>query len=150
IPTRISSESRLRSAMQRLLNGKALFTDGTLSKKNLYTEAQVSRATMNREKEVLAEWDSFVGSVRTPHPSDTTSREVQTDKAALRDATRALRETREQLSAAIMLIASLHRDNDDLRRRVHSRTATGIVPIGRRTDQGLVSDVVNGRDAGTG
>ena len=139
--------------MQRLLNGKALFTDGTLSKKNLYTEAQVSRATMNREKAVLAEWDSLVDSASTPHPSDTTPHAVQTDKVALRDATMALRETREQLSAAIMLIASLHIDNDDLRRRTRSHTATGIVPLRRLADQELVSDVyetlANSLDGGT-
>ena len=51
-----ASERNLRDAMNRLLTGTAERTDGRLIKENLYREAGVSRATMNRTKSVLDEW----------------------------------------------------------------------------------------------
>lgn len=50
----------LRAAMTRLFEGRAQRTDGRLTKENLYKEAQVSRATMNRAHAVLAEWDAHL------------------------------------------------------------------------------------------
>ncbi|MDR3083730.1 MAG: hypothetical protein LBV60_22910 [Streptomyces sp.] len=47
----------LRAAMERLLTGRPTCTDGRLIKENLYREAGVSRATMNRAHGILAEWD---------------------------------------------------------------------------------------------
>lgn len=54
------SEEALRSPISRLLAGKSIATDGSLTKKNLYLEAGVSRATMNRATELLREWDAAV------------------------------------------------------------------------------------------
>lgn len=51
-----TSERKLRDAMERLFAGTAVRTDGRLIKENLYREAGVSRATMNRAKSVLEEW----------------------------------------------------------------------------------------------
>ena len=50
----------LRGAMQRLFAGKPQRTDGRLTKENLWREAQVSRATMNRARPILAEWDARI------------------------------------------------------------------------------------------
>ncbi len=50
----------LRAAMQRLFAGKPQRTDGRLTKENLWREAQVSRATMNRAQPILAEWDAHI------------------------------------------------------------------------------------------
>lgn len=47
---RSDSEFKLRAAMERLLSGTAEHTDGRLIKENLYREAGVSRATMNRAR----------------------------------------------------------------------------------------------------
>jgi hypothetical protein len=49
---------RLRDAMDRLLAGRPQRTDGRLIKDNLWKEADVSRATMNRAFRILAEWHS--------------------------------------------------------------------------------------------
>ncbi|MFD8740814.1 hypothetical protein ACFV06_38680, partial [Streptomyces sp. NPDC059618] len=54
------SEHKLRAAMERLLAGTAERTDGRLIKANLYREAGVSRATMNRATTVLEEWSRRV------------------------------------------------------------------------------------------
>ncbi|MEU8034737.1 hypothetical protein AB0C13_40425 [Streptomyces sp. NPDC049099] len=43
--------------MERLFAGRPTCTDGRLGKENLYREAGVSRATMNRAHRILAEWD---------------------------------------------------------------------------------------------
>ncbi|MFI0813588.1 hypothetical protein [Streptomyces echinatus] len=46
--------------MTRLFEGRRQRTDGRLTKENLYKEAQVSRATMNRAHAILAEWDAHL------------------------------------------------------------------------------------------
>ena len=51
---------RLRDAMDRLMAGRPQRTDGRLIKDNLWKEADVSRATMNRATQIMAEWDSRV------------------------------------------------------------------------------------------
>ncbi|MGW3060694.1 hypothetical protein ACWC98_32845 [Streptomyces goshikiensis] len=58
----------LRAAMERLLAGRPTCTDGRLVKENLYREAGVSRATMNRAHRILAEWDRRTAATdaRTP------------------------------------------------------------------------------------
>jgi hypothetical protein len=50
-----SRRERLRDAMDRLLAGRPQRTDGTLIKDNLWKEAGLSRATMNRAARILAE-----------------------------------------------------------------------------------------------
>ena len=61
-----ATEKKLRDAMERLLAGKSKRTDGRLTKANLHIEAGVSRATMNRATEVIADWNASVGA---PGPS---------------------------------------------------------------------------------
>jgi hypothetical protein len=48
-----STEQRLHDAMDRLLEGQSLHTDGRLTVTNLALEARVSRATANRYPAVL-------------------------------------------------------------------------------------------------
>lgn len=50
----------LRTAMQRLLEGKPRRTDGRWTKENLWKEAQVSRATINRATAILTQWDDHL------------------------------------------------------------------------------------------
>ncbi|MFE0739642.1 hypothetical protein ACFW2N_32715, partial [Streptomyces sp. NPDC058855] len=66
----------LRAAMARLFEGRPQRTDGRLTKENLYKEAQVSRATMNRAHAVLAEWDEHLAT-----HGKTTPGEAQRDSA---------------------------------------------------------------------
>ena len=51
---------RLREAMERILAGRPQRTDGRLIKDNLWKEAGLSRATMNRAVRILAEWNTRV------------------------------------------------------------------------------------------
>jgi hypothetical protein len=51
--------------MHRLLTGAAHRTDGRLTKQNLWKEARVSRATMNRAHTILAEWDDQIAQRRS-------------------------------------------------------------------------------------
>ena len=58
----------LRTAMHRLLTGAERHTDGRLTKQNLWQEAGVSRATMNRAHTILAEWDDHIAQRSTADP----------------------------------------------------------------------------------
>ncbi|MFE5894831.1 hypothetical protein ACFQ6E_38690 [Streptomyces sp. NPDC056462] len=55
------TEQALREATERLFTGQPTRTGGKLTKNNLWREAGVSRATMNRATSVLADWDNRVG-----------------------------------------------------------------------------------------
>lgn len=62
------TETALREAMERLFTGRPVRTDGKLTKQNLWREADVSRATMNRAASVLADWNTRVsGSAASKH-----------------------------------------------------------------------------------
>ncbi|GAA2726421.1 MULTISPECIES: hypothetical protein [Streptomyces] len=120
----------LRAAMTRLFEGRPQRTDGRLTKENLYKEAQVSRATMNRAHAVLAEWDAHVA----VH-GKTTPGEAQRD-ATIADLKRRLaKKTRDctllekKLKAAITAIAALHHDNQALRQQLDRQVSTAITPI---------------------
>lgn len=60
----------LRAAMQRLFAGKPQRTDGRLTKQNLWQEAGVSRATMNRAHTILEEWDLHVAEHGSATPGE--------------------------------------------------------------------------------
>ena len=52
----LTTEQKLRAAMDRLCNGTSQRTNGQLTVSNLAKEARVSRATANRAEAVLAEF----------------------------------------------------------------------------------------------
>lgn len=52
--------TQLRDAMDRLLAGRPQRTDGRLIKDNLWKEDGLSRATINRADQILAEWNHRV------------------------------------------------------------------------------------------
>lgn len=60
MPVSQMAERKLREAMEHLLNGTALQTDGQLTVSNLAKEAGVSRATANRAEAVLAEFHNRI------------------------------------------------------------------------------------------
>ena len=84
------TEKKLRDVMQRLLTGKAKRTDGRLIKTNLYIEAGVSRATMNRATTVIADWDAAVGMESAPRDAHLVALEAAVSK--LKDAVAKLRQ----------------------------------------------------------
>ncbi|MGW5203652.1 hypothetical protein ACWEQ5_03105 [Streptomyces griseoincarnatus] len=127
----------LRAAMTRLFEGRPQRTDGRLTKENLYKEAQVSRATMNRAHAILAEWDAHLA----VH-GKTTPGEAKRDAAIADLKKRLTKKTQEytllekKLKAAHTAIAALFHDNEALRQQLHKDTTTVVTPIrprGRRS-----------------
>ncbi|MEU9534761.1 hypothetical protein AB0D00_20925 [Streptomyces sp. NPDC048213] len=120
----------LRAAMTRLLEGRPQRTDGRLTKENLYKEAQVSRATMNRAHTILAEWDSYIAAYGKATPGE-----------AKRDATiaglkkRLATKTQEctflenKLKAAHTAIAALFHDNQALRQQLNKDASATVTPL---------------------
>jgi hypothetical protein len=110
-----STETALRDAAERLLAGTPTCTDGRLIKDNLWKEAGVSRATMNRATAVLAEWDQRVGAATSHAHICRHASALAETKAALAASRRRCRDLQERLDAAATAIAILHTDNAILR-----------------------------------
>jgi hypothetical protein len=112
----------LRNAMDRLLAGRPQRTDGRLIKDNLWKEADVSRATMNRATRVMSEWDARVATCDGFTPSEARKNdELATLRAALADKTRECTELTHRLDAAATAIAAMHHDNTLLRQEIGNR-----------------------------
>lgn len=124
-----SSEHKLRAAMERLLAGTAGRTDGRLIKANLYREAGVSRATMNRATTVLEEWSRRVDGTQ---PRDQEIEALRRTLTEQRAESRRLRERIQgleaQLTIAATATAELHVENQILRGEDRTR---GITPLRR-------------------
>ncbi len=124
-----ATERKLREAMQRLLDGVPLRTDGAITKENLAREADVSHASVYRAKTILAEWDAkvalpivrSVGEVRR----DETIAELQ---AKLRTANRRITELNGKLDALASVTANLYYENRILRSKLHQRSDIAALP----------------------
>jgi len=105
----------LREAMNRLLAGRPQRTNGRLVKDNLWKEAGVSRATMNRARLIMAEWDTRVAECDGLTPGEARKNDELTQlRAKLAEKTREYT-ILHQLDAAATAIAALHHDNTLLR-----------------------------------
>ncbi|WP_194396705.1 hypothetical protein [Microbacterium atlanticum] len=120
-----ATERKLRDAMERLLNGAAVRTDGRIIKENLYREAGVSRATMNRATAVMDEWARRVDGTQ---PRD---REIESLRSLLADRAAQIKQLRErvssleaQLTIAATAVAELHVENQLLSGDDPSRNVT--------------------------
>jgi hypothetical protein len=112
--------------MERLLAGQPRHTDGRLIKDNLWKEAQVSRATMNRARQVMTEWQARVAAcgAKTHHQARDAA-ELAGLRAKLAEKTHQSTQLRHKLDAAATVIAALHHDNILLREAL-SRQGTLI------------------------
>jgi hypothetical protein len=129
----------LRAAMQRLFAGKPQRTDGRLTKQNLWQEAGVSRATMNRAHTILAEWDTHLAEHGTATPGEARrDEEIQSLKRKLADKTRECTLLQKRLDAAATAIAVLHHDNTLLREELAAHGGT-VIPLHRPRGQTPVS-----------
>lgn len=121
----IDSEAKLRAAMERLLAGTATRTDGRLIKENLYREAGVSRATMNRAQTVLYEWARRVDGTQ---PRDKEIEDLRRKLTEQRSESRRLRERIQELDAQLIIaataVAELHVENQLLREEDPTRNVT--------------------------
>ena len=118
MPVSAATETKLRQAMDRLLAGEPLHTDGALTKEHLAREAKVSHATVHRAEGILAEWDAKVARpvLRTPG-------EVQRDET-IADLRRQLREAKAQVTqvqgkfdALAAVTANLYAENQSLKKK---------------------------------
>lgn len=120
----------LRAAMTRLFEGRPLRTDGRLTKENLYKEAQVSRATMNRAHAILAEWDAHLATHGKATRGEAKRDAVIADlKKRLAKKTQDCTLLERKLKAAHTAIAALYHDNEALRQQLDKDTATTVTPI---------------------
>lgn len=109
----------LRAAMDRLLAGRPRHTDGRLVKDNLWKEAGVSRATMNRAHHVMVDWDTRVTECGGITPGEARKNDQLTQlRAKLAERTRECTLLNHQLDAAATAIAALHHDNTLLRQEL--------------------------------
>jgi uncharacterized protein involved in exopolysaccharide biosynthesis len=122
--------------MARLFEGRPQRTDGRLTKENLYKEAQVSRATMNRAHAVLAEWDEHLAT-----HGKTTPGEAQRDSAIADLKKRLTAKTQQctllenKLKAAHTAIAALFHDNQALRQQLDKDASAVVTPLRPRGSQ---------------
>ncbi|MGW7094924.1 hypothetical protein [Streptomyces sp. NPDC054874] len=120
----------LRAAMTRLFEGRPQRTDGRLTKENLYKEAQVSRATMNRAQAVLAEWDAHIAAHGKATPGEAKRDAAIADlKKRLTAKTQECTLLDKKLKAAQTAIAALFHDNEALRQQLKSDVSKNVVPI---------------------
>ncbi|MFT9790049.1 hypothetical protein ACMZ5E_27970 [Streptomyces rhizosphaericola] len=119
----------LRAAMQRLFDGKPQHTDGRLTKENLWREAQVSRATMNRATAILSAWDSHIAEHGTITPGEALrDDEITRLRRKLAEKTSECTLLNMRLEAAATAIAALHHDNTQLRQEL-SAIDDRVIPL---------------------
>ena len=125
VPALILAASVLASnwpAVDRLLAGRPQRTDGRLIKDNLWKEAGLSRATMNRAARIPAEWNYRVAECDGFTPREARKNdEVATLRKKLEDKTRECTQLHHRLDAAATAIAALHHDNVLLRQELAQR-----------------------------
>jgi len=131
-----ATEKALREAMSRLIAGQPRHTDGTFSKENLYREAGVSRATMNRATTVIAEWGAYVAEHgRRTAGEARRNAELAELQHKLEKKTTECTELHKKLDAAATIIAALHHNNEALREHLNSRTGGLADLTTRRAEQ---------------
>lgn len=115
----VTGARRNKHGLYRLLTGRPQRTDGRLLKDNLWKEADVSRATMNRATQIMAEWDTRVAACDSFTPREARKNdELTTLRDTLAARTCECSQLRHQLDAAASAIAALHHDNMLLRQEL--------------------------------
>jgi predicted nucleic acid-binding Zn-ribbon protein len=127
-PASAATHRRLRDAMERLFNAKPQYTDAKLTKNNLWREAQLSRATMNRATDILAEWDARTGDSPAGVAARQRNDEIESLRSSLQAARLERRQLQDQLDAAATVIAALTNENAALRRQAMN-SSPRITPL---------------------
>ncbi|MGW1957592.1 hypothetical protein ACWCPI_33375 [Streptomyces sp. NPDC001920] len=134
VPTRpgfsAMAEKALREAMERLCSGRPVRTDGKLTKQNLWREAGVSRATMNRATAVLVDWDNHVSQSAASKHDQAQAAEIARLRRQLRDNRHERQRLQDEVAAAATVIAALLAGNTVLREQIAQRSAV-VIPLDR-------------------
>ncbi|MFI2207597.1 hypothetical protein ACH47Z_44540 [Streptomyces sp. NPDC020192] len=125
-----TAEKALREAMERLFTGRPIRTDGKLTKQNLWREAGVSRATMNRATAVLADWENRVSRSTARKHDQKLTEEISRLRRRLKDNHLERQRLQDEVDAAATVIAALLAENAALRERLGNRSAV-VIPLGR-------------------
>ncbi|MFF8315559.1 hypothetical protein ACF06V_00145 [Streptomyces bobili] len=125
-----TAEKVLREAMERLVTGRPTRTDGKLTKQNLWREAGVSRATMNRATTVLVDWDTHVSQSSASKHDQAQAAEIARLRCQLRDNRHERQRLQDEVDAAATVIAALLAENTALREQFAQRSAV-VIPLDR-------------------
>jgi hypothetical protein len=129
MPVSPATETKLRAAMQRLLNGTPQRTDGALTKENLAREAAVSHATVHRAETILSERNARVEQPPARQATNVPAEDFVTAlRAALRDANQKITTLNGRLDALATVTANLYRENQALRAALDHRTRIAPLP----------------------
>lgn len=129
--------------MTRLIEGNPIHTTPELLKENLYKEAKVSRATMNRSKDILARWDQAVrqqldGSSTGPvFVCVQHAQQIAELSMALSAARQQLSEAKESIRASATVIAVLHAENTHLQQTLTAREKAKVTGLRSHGTPGL-------------
>lgn len=124
------AEKALREAMERLFTGRPARTDGKLTKNNLWREADVSRATMNRATDVLADWDDHIGRSPASLHGQRQAQEIADLRRQLKNNRQERQQLQDRVDAAATVIAVLLAENTALREQATEQSAVTI-PLDR-------------------
>ncbi|MEE1806888.1 hypothetical protein [Streptomyces sp. BE133] len=116
--------------MERLFTGRPTRTDGKLTKQNLWREAGVSRATMNRATALLADWDNRVSQSTARKHDQNLTEEITRLRRRLKDNRLERQRLQDEVDAAATVIAALLAENAALRERAGNRSGV-VIPLGR-------------------
>ncbi|GGJ58381.1 hypothetical protein [Streptomyces brasiliensis] len=125
-----TAEKALREAMERLFTGRPIRTDGKLTKQNLWREAGVSRAIMNRATAVLADWDNQVSQSTARKHDQKLTEGITRLRRRLKDNCLERQGLQDEVDAAATVIAALLAENATLRERLGNRSSA-VIPLGR-------------------
>ncbi|MFJ3213242.1 hypothetical protein [Streptomyces flaveolus] len=120
----------LRGAMERLFTGRPVRTDGKLTKQNLWREAGVSRATMNRATAVLADWNMRVNQSTASRHDQSQTAEIARLRRQVTDNRHERQRLQDEVDAAATVIAALLAENNALREQAFARSAV-VIPLDR-------------------
>ncbi|MCX5285580.1 hypothetical protein [Streptomyces sp. NBC_00198] len=116
--------------MERLFAGQPIRTDGKLTKQNLWREAGVSRATMNRATAVLTDWNNRVNQSTASQHDQAQAAEITRLRSQLRNNRHERQRLQDEVDAAATVIAALAAENTALREQVAHRAAV-VIPLNR-------------------
>lgn len=114
--------------MRRLLDGKAIRSDGSLTNDNLAIESSVSRATLYRASTLLVSWRKAV-EAQNVRPDDSGNESTQRLAKQLEEALAKKAELEKKLAAAKTIIAALALDNENVRKHLSETTNGSVINL---------------------
>ncbi|MFF1839470.1 hypothetical protein ACFVXE_35665 [Streptomyces sp. NPDC058231] len=121
-----TAEKALREAKEQLFTGRPIHTDGKLTKQNLWQEAGVSQATMNRTTAVPVDWDTHVSQSSATKHDQSQAAEITRLRHQLRDNRHERQQLQNEADTAATVITALLAENTALREQIAQRSAVVI------------------------